>query len=92
MADIKKLALLSRLAFTEEQEAAFDAKFESILGFVNTIAAADTDGVAALTSTVDGASTPERADVVSEPNLREQHQTNAPKAEQGFYVVPKIVE
>lgn len=92
MVDIKKLALLSRLTFTEAQETAFGAKFESILGFVNKISSADTDGVAPLTSTVDGASTPERADVVSEPNLREQHQNNAPKAEQGFYVVPKIVE
>lgn len=90
--NIKKLAMLSRLAFTEAEEAAFATKFASIVGFVNKISGANTAGVQPMASTIDGASTPERPDVVTEPNLRDAHQANAPKAEMGFYVVPKIVE
>ncbi|MCP5405467.1 MAG: Asp-tRNA(Asn)/Glu-tRNA(Gln) amidotransferase subunit GatC [Pseudomonadaceae bacterium] len=90
--DIKKLAFLSRLQFSEEAEKAFGAKFESVMDFVNTISEADTEGVPPYISAEEGTPTPERADAVTEPNLRDLHQQNAPKAEQGFYVVPKVVE
>ena len=90
--NIKKLAMLSRLKFTEEEEGAFAAKLESVVGFVNKISEVDTSGAPPMSSTIEGASTPERPDVVTEPNLRDQFQRIAPKAEMGFYVVPKIVE
>lgn len=90
--NVKKLAMLSRLKFTEDEEGAFASKLQSVVGFVDKIAGADTKGVPPMASTIEGASTPERADEVTEPNLRDAHQKNAPKAEMGFYVVPKIVE
>jgi aspartyl-tRNA(Asn)/glutamyl-tRNA(Gln) amidotransferase subunit C len=94
---IQKLATMSRLEFTEERLAKFADQFQNVVAFVDKISALDTKGVPPINATL-GESTPERADKVAEPageaavKARDAHQTNAPKAEMGFYVVPKIVE
>lgn len=98
--DIEKLATLSRLKFSPEQIPAFASEFENILQFVGQIQSLDTQGVAPLTTTVSTtaniSSSPERADVPSIPAnpaaRRDELLANAPQAEQGFFVVPKIVE
>ncbi|RYG60723.1 MAG: Asp-tRNA(Asn)/Glu-tRNA(Gln) amidotransferase subunit GatC [Alphaproteobacteria bacterium] len=94
--DIEKLAKLSRLTFTPEQIPAFAAEFENILDFVGQIQSLDTKGVAPLTTTANVATSPERADVPAIPanplQRRDELLANAPKSEQGFIVVPKIVE
>lgn len=89
---IQKLATLSRLAFAEDKLPAFAAEFESILSFVDKIQQLDTGGVPPLVTTANINSTPERPDAVTAPDNREALQASAPKAEMGFYVVPKIVE
>lgn len=94
--DIEKLAKLSRLSFTEEQIPAFAAEFENILQFVDQIQSLDTKGVPQLTTTANVATSPERPDVAAVPAnpvaRRDELLANAPKSEQGFIVVPKIVE
>jgi aspartyl-tRNA(Asn)/glutamyl-tRNA(Gln) amidotransferase subunit C len=92
--DFKKLATMSRLAFTPEQEAGFNTKFASVIGMVNTISEVDTTGIPPLTTTSTAKSTPERADtaVATGTEGRDAYQKIAPKAEMGFYVVPKVVE
>jgi aspartyl-tRNA(Asn)/glutamyl-tRNA(Gln) amidotransferase subunit C len=89
---IKKLATLSRLSFSEAELAKFAAEFGHILAFVDKIRQVDTAGVAPYVSEVGRAGTPERADAVSETDKREAHQKNAPQTAEGFYVVPRIVE
>jgi aspartyl-tRNA(Asn)/glutamyl-tRNA(Gln) amidotransferase subunit C len=89
---IQKLATLSRLKFSDDELAAFADKFQNIITFVEEIQAVKTEGVQPLTSTVAGASTPERPDAVTEQNRRERHQSVAPQTEEGFYVVPRVVE
>ena len=90
--EIQKLATLSRLKFEEEALSKFSSEFDNILHFIEKIGEADTEGVPPLTTTANVASTPERADSVTETNRREAYQQTAPQAEMGFYVVPKIVE
>lgn len=92
--DFKKLATMSRLSFTPEEEAGFNTKFAGVIGMVNTIAELDTTGVPPLATTSNAASTPERADeaVATGTAGRDAYQKIAPKAEMGFYVVPKVVE
>jgi aspartyl-tRNA(Asn)/glutamyl-tRNA(Gln) amidotransferase subunit C len=94
--DIEKLAKLSRLKFSDEQLPAFASEFENILEFVSQIQSLDTKGVAPLTSAANIDSSPERADVPAIPAnpeaRRDELLSNAPKSEQGFFVVPKIVE
>lgn len=94
--DIEKLAKLSRLKFSNEQLPTFASEFENILEFVGQIQALDTDGVPQLTTTANIDSSPERADVPAIPAnpeaRRDELLSNAPAAEMGFFVVPKIVE
>ena len=45
-----------------------------------------------MTSAVEGLSLPMREDVVTEGGDSERILKNAPKAEDGFFVVPKVVE
>lgn len=92
--NFKKLATMSRLVFTPEQEATFNSKFASVIGMVNTISEVDTSGVPPLTTTSNAKSTPERADEAKATGVegRDKYQKIAPKAEMGFYVVPKVVE
>lgn len=92
--DFKKLATMSRLAFTPEQEAGFNSKFASVIEMVNTVQSVNTDGIPPLTTTSNAKSTPERADDAKATGThgRDKYQKIAPKAEMGFYVVPKIVE
>ena len=94
--DIEKLANLSRLKFSPEQLPAFASEFESILEFVGQIQSLDTAGVPPLTSAANVETSPERADVAAIPAdpiaRRDELLANAPKSEQGFFIVPKIVE
>lgn len=94
---IQKLATMSRLEFSDEKLAKFADQFKNVVAFVDKISGLNTEGVPPLNATL-GTSTPERKDAVTAPvgeaavAARGAHQTNAPKAEMGFYVVPKIVE
>lgn len=94
--DIQKLANLSRLQFAEDQLPTFASEFENILEFVSQIQSLDTAGVPQLTTTANIDTSPERADIPAIPANPEARRAellaNAPKAEQGFIVVPKIVE
>jgi aspartyl-tRNA(Asn)/glutamyl-tRNA(Gln) amidotransferase subunit C len=100
---LHKLASLSRLSFSEAELAAFAPSFENIVGMVAAVTSVNTSGVQPMTSTMtnekgETPSTPERADVQSEPvgdaalARRAALQATAPSTEMGFFVVPKIVE
>lgn len=89
---VKKLAELSRLSFSTEQEQIFLKEFQSIVGFVEQIQTVDTTGVEPMAGTLVNASTFERADTVTFTDNRDSLMKTAPKAEMGFYVVPKVVE
>ncbi|PIZ31601.1 MAG: Asp-tRNA(Asn)/Glu-tRNA(Gln) amidotransferase GatCAB subunit C [Alphaproteobacteria bacterium CG_4_10_14_0_8_um_filter_53_9] len=91
---MEKLAMLSRLKFDDQKIESFSKEFNNILGFVDSIGEVDTTGISPLTSVANLPSTPEREDVALPPSAerRDAHQKNAPKAEMGFFSVPRIVE
>ncbi len=62
-----------------------------VLALVDQLQAADTEGVAPMAHPLD-ATQRLRADQVSEDNRREAFQELAPAAEQGLYLVPKVIE
>ena len=51
----------------------------------------DVDGVEPMTSVVE-TTLPMREDVVTDGNIQDQVLANAPRSEDGFFVVPKAVE
>jgi len=89
--DVRKVAMLSRIRLTDEEAAELGPQLSNILGYVDQLAAVNTEGVAPTAHPHDAAM-PLRANVVTNSNRREELQAPAPKTESGLYVVPKVIE
>ncbi len=87
---IEKVAQLAKLKLTEEEKETLGRQLVDIIEFVNQLNQADT-------SQVEGFeyyswATPLREDVPQTPLPREKALMNAPERENGFFVVPRILE
>ncbi len=89
--DVKNVAMLARIRLTDAEATELGPQLERIVGYVEQLAAVNTEGVTATAHPHDMAM-PLRADVVSNTNQRDALQTAAPKTESGLYVVPKVIE
>lgn len=89
--DVKKVAMLSRIRLTDAEATELGPQLTSIIGYVEKLGNIDTDGVEPTAHPHDVAM-PQRADVVTNGNRRDELQTPAPKTESGLYVVPKVIE
>ncbi len=89
--DVRKVARLSRIAVTEAQLDEMAGELNGILGWIDQLNEVDVEGVEPMTSVVE-TRLPMRDDVVTDGNIRDQVLANAPRAEDGFFVVPKSVE
>lgn len=94
--DDKLLAKLGRLASIEinEQNAQKTKEnLEEVLGFVERLNELDLENENAKFYPLDNAKTPMREDIPREQNdISELVLKAAPKAEDGFFIVPKIIE
>jgi len=89
---VRKVARLARLALPEERVAPLAAELNGIMAWIEQLNEVDIDGVEPMTSAVEGLSLPMRDDVVTDGDDPECVLKNAPKSEDGFFVVPKVVE
>ena len=89
--DVRKVARLSRIAVEEAQLETLASELNGILGWIEQLNEVDVDGVEPMTSVVE-ASLPMREDTVTDGEKSDQVLANAPKSEDGFFVVPKSVE
>ncbi|MEM5517265.1 Asp-tRNA(Asn)/Glu-tRNA(Gln) amidotransferase subunit GatC [Henriciella sp. AS95] len=89
--DVRKAARLSRIAVTEDRLEPLANELTSIMGWIEQLNEVDVEGVEPMTSVVD-ATLPLRDDVVTDGNIQDQVLANAPKSDDGFFVVPKSVE
>ena len=89
--DVEKIAHLARLGLNDADLPQTTATLNSILGLIDAMQAADTEGVEPLAHPLE-ATQRLRADVVSETNQREAYQAIAPAVESGLYLVPKVIE
>ncbi|MFB9885774.1 Asp-tRNA(Asn)/Glu-tRNA(Gln) amidotransferase subunit GatC [Balneatrix alpica] len=89
--DVEKIAHLARLQVASEDLGAYARDLSSILELVDQMQAVNTDGVEPLSNPLDEVQRL-RPDQVTEPNQREQLQQNAPAAERGLFLVPKVIE
>ena len=89
--DVKKIAKLSRLHIEDAQLQPIAEDLNGILGWIEQLGEVDVEGVEPMTSAVDMAA-PLRADAVSDGGKREAVLKNAPKSDDGFFVVPRSVE
>jgi len=89
-AELSRIAELARLRFSEQELAAFGEQFESIVAYVGAINAVDMSGVEPMAH-VNDATNVMRADVVGECLTTEQALANAPKKNEAFFKVPKVL-
>ena len=90
-ATVKKVARLTRIREPEERLESLAQELSSIMQWIDQLAEVDTDGVEPMTSVVH-AKLPMREDVVTDGGDAARVLANAPRAENGFFVVPKVVE
>lgn len=89
---VRKVAKLARLSLAEERVQPMVAELNGIFAWIEQLNEVDVEGVAPMTSAVEGAKLQMREDVVTEGDDPARVLKNAPKAEDGFFVVPKVVE
>ncbi len=90
-ATVAKIARLARIHVAEDKREALAGELSNILGWVEQLGEVDTENVAPMTSVVE-IRLPERDDVVTDGDCRDDVLANAPETDGGFYVVPKVVE
>ena len=88
---VRKVAKLARIAEPEARLQALSQELSTIVAWIEQLGEVDTDGVEPMTSCV-AAKLPMREDVVTDGGIRDDILKNAPKADKGFFVVPKVVE
>jgi len=88
---ITTMARLARLEIEQADVEKYRSELSNILDLVAQMDACDTSEVAAMTHPFD-ASLRLRADEVNETNQRNKFQAIAPSAEDGLYLVPKVID
>jgi aspartyl-tRNA(Asn)/glutamyl-tRNA(Gln) amidotransferase subunit C len=88
---IAKIAELARLELPAAAAAALQQELNGILAMVDRMQAVDTKGIEPM-SHPQQAMQRLREDEAREPDLREKYQAAAPATEDGFYLVPKVIE
>ena len=88
---VKRIAFLSRLKVNDDKIKDTEQEFNNIFNWIEQLNEVNTDNVAPLES-VNEKALRLREDVVDDGNQRDAVLANAPDAEYGYFVVPKVVE
>ena len=88
---VKRVARLARIAVTEEEAGRMTGELNVILGFVEQLSEVDVEGVEPMTSVIPLAMR-KREDRVTDGDKAADIVANAPATEDGFFLVPKMVE
>jgi aspartyl-tRNA(Asn)/glutamyl-tRNA(Gln) amidotransferase subunit C len=88
---VRRLARLARIALQPGESAAVTERLNRVLAMVEAMRRVDTAGVEPMAHAQD-LTQPLRADSVTEASQRDLYQTLAPAAEDGLYLVPKVIE
>lgn len=89
--DVRRIALLSRLAIgAREAEQVLD-QLNGIFALVEQMRSVDTSGIEPMSHPL-GGSQRLRDDTVTEPDAREANMRNAPAQQDGLFLVPRVIE
>jgi aspartyl-tRNA(Asn)/glutamyl-tRNA(Gln) amidotransferase subunit C len=89
--DIQRLAQLARIEVTPAEAAAVAVKLEGIFELIDRMRGVDTTGVVPMSHAQD-VTLRLREDCVTETDQREVFQQLAPAAQDGLYLVPRVIE
>lgn len=90
-ATVRRIAHLARIAVADDEVEHLKGELNAMLAFVEQLAEVNVEGVEPMTS-VTPMTMKKRADVVTDGNIRDDVLANAPATEDGFFLVPKVVE
>jgi aspartyl-tRNA(Asn)/glutamyl-tRNA(Gln) amidotransferase subunit C len=91
LATVKRVARLARIAVSPQEAERMVGELNGILGFVAQLDEVDVAGVEPMTSVVE-MKMKMRSDVVTDGAKAADILANAPLSEDGFFMVPKVVE
>lgn len=90
-ADVERIAHLARLHITPEETQHTLAQLNDIFTMIEQIQAVDTTGIAPMSHPLGGTQRL-REDAVTDGDVRDAAQRNAPAAQDGLFLVPRVVE
>jgi aspartyl-tRNA(Asn)/glutamyl-tRNA(Gln) amidotransferase subunit C len=90
-ATVRRIAHLARIAVAEDEVEHLRGEINAILAFVEQLSEVNVEGVEPMTSVIPMAMK-KRRDEVTDGGIPDDILENAPAAEDGFFVVPKVVE
>jgi aspartyl-tRNA(Asn)/glutamyl-tRNA(Gln) amidotransferase subunit C len=88
---VRRIAHLARIDVSEAEIPHLQDEINAILKFVQALEEVDVEGVEPMTS-VTPMRLPMRDDVVTDGNIADKVLANAPLTEDGFFLVPKVIE
>jgi aspartyl-tRNA(Asn)/glutamyl-tRNA(Gln) amidotransferase subunit C len=89
--DVRHVADLARLEFSDEEEERMTEELSQILDYAEKLEELDTSGVPPMSHVLDVTNV-FRADEIASRIDRDEALEPAPEAEQGYFRVPKVVE
>ena len=90
-ATVRRIAHLARIAVAEDEVERLRGELNAILAFVEQLSEVDVEGVEPMTSVIP-MEMKKRPDEVTDGGIPDDILKNAPAAQDGFFVVPKVVE
>jgi aspartyl-tRNA(Asn)/glutamyl-tRNA(Gln) amidotransferase subunit C len=91
LAAVRRIAHLARIAVSDAEAPHLQGEINAILSFVADLDEVDVQGVEPMTSVIP-MKLPMREDVVTDGEIAPLVLANAPLTEDGFFLVPKVVE
>ena len=88
---VLRIARLARIKISKDEAKGLEKELTGILNWVEQLNSVDTASVDPMTRVVP-IELKKRTDVISDGDIADDVVKNAPMAEDGFFVVPKIVE
>ncbi len=91
LAAVRRIAHLARIGVSDAEIPHLQAEINAILTFVDALNEVDVEGVEPMTSVIP-MRLPMREDVVTDGAIAGKVLLNAPLTEDGFFLVPKVIE
>ncbi|MDN2453573.1 Asp-tRNA(Asn)/Glu-tRNA(Gln) amidotransferase subunit GatC [Lactobacillus sp. UCMA15818] len=89
--EVKHVASLAKLAFTDEELQKFTGQMDEIIEMVQQLSEVNTDGIPVTTSVTDAIGVM-REDVTVSGTSREELMKNVPQHQDGYIKVPAIID
>ena len=90
-ATVRRIAHLARIAVTEAEVPHLQGELNAMLAFVEQLSEVNVDGIEPMTS-VTPMAMKSRVDEVTDGDDVEAVLANAPQSDDGYYMVPKVIE